>query len=183
MDTKELTLVTKEIDNFSGLEHIGNGKNKDIERYFQSFMTWIEWNNVLQVINNYKDIQMNLQYVTSQDFLIWLLHYGDVYDNFLRHCLHHDPLTNYEMEARQLFKLRQLHPKFSFTVALATQIKSKRFLSDNDLGNLIPILAEIPNNHDLPTDKRLTSDLGEQLYKSIYSLSNFAVQRVAEKCF
>lgn len=183
MDIKELDIVTKEIDNFSGLEHIGDGKNRDIEVYFQSFMTWIEWNNVLDVVNNYKNIHMDLRYVTSHDFLVWLLHYGDVYDNLLRHCLSQNPLMDYKKAARQLYKLRQFHPKFSFTVALATRFKSKDFLSDNDLDQFIPILAGIPNNNGLSAKESATSDLGEQLFEALYSLSNFAVQRVAEDCF
>lgn len=183
MDIKELDIVTKEIDNFSGLEHIGDGKNKDIESYFQSFMTWIEWNDVLEVINNYKNIHMDLHYVTSHDFLVWLLHYGDVYDNLLRHCLSQDPLLDYKKAARQLYQLRQFHPKFSFTVALASQFKNTDFLSDNDLDEFIPLLAEIPNNKGLTAKERVQSDVGDKLFAAIYSLSNFAVLRVAENCF
>ncbi|MQS76098.1 hypothetical protein [Companilactobacillus halodurans] len=183
MDIKELDLVTREIEDFSGLEHIGNGMNKDIEDYFNFFMTWIDWNNVLDVINNYKDINMNLHYVTAHDFLVWLLHYGDVYDNLLRQCLSHDPLLDYKKVARQLYQLRQNHPKYSFTVALSSRMKSKKFLSDNDLDRFIPLLAKIPNNRKLSKKEITQSNLGDNLYEALYSLSNFAVQRVARNSF
>ncbi|TGD23055.1 hypothetical protein EGT49_06885 [Companilactobacillus suantsaicola] len=182
MDIKELNFVTKEIESFSGLEHIGNGKNADIEVYFHSFMTWLDWNNVLDVINNYKNIHMNLHYVTSHDFLVWLLHYGDVYDNLLRHCLRNDSEINYKQAARQLYQMRQFHPKFSFTIALTTHLKSFDFLSDNDLDKFIPILAEIPNNQGRKNDEFVNSKLGDNIFDAIYSLSNFAVQRVAQDC-
>ncbi|WP_201307693.1 hypothetical protein [Companilactobacillus farciminis] len=183
MDIKELNIVNQDMDSFSGLSHIGNGKNQDIEKYYQSFQTWLDWNNVLDVVNNYKNIHMDLHYVTSHDFLVWLLHYGDVYDNLLRHCLNQNPHLDYKAAARNLYKLRQIHPKFSFTVALAAHLKTHDFLSDNDLNQFIPILAEIPNNSGKKKAEIITSELGEKLYEAVYSLSNFAVERVSQECF
>ncbi|GAB5055796.1 hypothetical protein COSHB9_01830 [Companilactobacillus alimentarius] len=182
MDTKELDHIIQNIADFSGLEHIGNGMNKDIKAYFQSFLTWLDLNNVLTIINNYKDINMNLQYVTSHDFLVWLLHYGDVYDNLLRHYLRNDPQLDYKKCARQLYKLRQTHPKFSFAVALASDIKTRGILSDNNLEQFIPVLNSIPNNRILSNGKFIKSSLGDDLYKALYNLSNFAIQRVAQDC-
>ncbi|WP_195702028.1 hypothetical protein [Companilactobacillus futsaii] len=68
MDIKELNFANQDLDNFAGLSHIGNGKNQDIEKYYLSFRTWLDWNNVLDVVNNYKNIKMDLHYVTSYDF-------------------------------------------------------------------------------------------------------------------
>lgn len=183
MDIKELNFANHDLDNFAGLSHIGNGKNQDIEKYYQSFRTWLDWNNVLDVVNNYKNIHMDLHYVTSHDFLVWLLHYGDFYDNLLRHCLNQNPSMDYKTAARDLYKLRQSHPKFSFTVALAAHLKAHDFLSDKDLDQFIPVLGKIPNNSGKKKHEIVTSELGEKLYEAVYSLSNFAVERVSQECF
>lgn len=185
MDIKEFdknTIITK-IDNFTGLSHIGNGKNEDIERYYHSFRTWLEWNNVLKVANNYANVHMDLRYVTSQDFLMWLLHHGDVYDNYLRYQLRLDPTLDYKKDAREFYYLRQLHPKFSFTVALASHMPANNFLSDNNLDEFIPLLAHIPNNEKQIKNNHVFSEFGSGLFEAIYSLSNFAVERVSKDCF
>ncbi|AKP03823.1 hypothetical protein [Companilactobacillus pabuli] len=183
MDIKELNIAGLNLDSFVGLSHIGNGKNQDIEKYYQSFQTWLDWNNVIDVVNNYKNIHMDLHYVTSHDFLVWLLHYGDIYDNLLRHCLNQNPSMDYKTAARDLYKLRESHPKFSFTVALAAHFDAHDFLSDKDLDQFIPVLANIPNNSSKKKDQMIVSELGEKLYEAIYSLSNFAVERVSQECF
>ncbi|WP_195702027.1 hypothetical protein [Companilactobacillus futsaii] len=90
---------------------------------------------------------------------------------------------DYKTAARDLYKLRQSHPKFSFTVALAAHLKAHDFLSDNDLDQFIPVLASIPNNSGKKKTDMITSELGEKLYEAIYSLSNFAVERVSQECF
>lgn len=183
MDVKEFNQnkIMTRINDFSGLSHIGNGKNEDIEHYYQSFLTWMEWNHVLDVVNNYAQVNMDFKYVTSQDFLIWLLHHGDVYDNYLRFQLRQNPELDYKKDARELFNLRQLHPKFSFTVALTSHMPANHFLSDNDLKDFLPILAKIPNNKKSRQQK--FSELGSGLFDAIYSLSNFAVERVSKDCF
>jgi hypothetical protein len=83
MKNFEKNIIEEKIASFGGLSSIGDGNNDKIEQYFHSFMDWLDFNNVLDVINRYAGINMNLQYVTSHDFLIWLLHYGDIYDNVL----------------------------------------------------------------------------------------------------
>lgn len=183
INTFDKDMVVEKVDNFAGLEHIGNGNNEDIDKYFNSFMTWLNWNNVLDIVNNYADVDMTLKYVTPIDFLIWLLHYGDVYDNLLKHQLKNNPLMDYQDEALELFDLRQLHPKFSFTVALTSRMQTNALLSDNDLDQMILILSKIPDNSHLDKSDIRYSELGEGLFKTLYCLSNFAVERESKYCF
>lgn len=183
INTFDKDLVLDKVESFAGLEHIGNGNNVDIDHYFNSFMDWLDWNNVLTIVNNYKGIDMTLEYVTSLDFLVWLLHHGDVYDNLLKNQLKHNPMMDYQDEALELYDLRQLHPKFSFTVALTAFMPTNELLSDNDLDQMIPLLNQIPNNKSLKRTDFLTSKIGEGLYKTLYRLSNFAVERESKYCF
>ncbi|KRO00590.1 hypothetical protein [Companilactobacillus kimchiensis] len=180
MQIKEFNkdFIKNEINEFSGLTHIGNGINNDIENYYHSFMDWLNQNDVLEIIDQYANVQINLDDVTSHDFLIWLLHYGDVYDNLLRHCLEINPTLDYKRYAIEFFNLRQLHPKFSFTVALSSQMTIKKFLSDNDLANLTNLLNSIPDNsHNSHRDYQ-ASIVGNELFDALIKLSNFATERI-----
>lgn len=180
MHTKEFNknAVINKIDSFSGLAHIGNGNNKDIEAYYRSFMDWLDQNNVLAIIDQYANVQMNLNNVTPHDFLIWLLHYGDVYDNLLRYCLKVNSNFDYKDYAIEFYNLRKLHPKFSFTVALSSQMMTNRFLSDNDITSLTNLLITIPDNSNKSQRVYQTSSIGNGLFDALHRLSNFATERV-----
>lgn len=176
----EKDVIEQEIAQLDGLSSIGDGNNQKIDQYFHSFMDWLEWNNVLDVINKYAQTNMNLHYVTSHDFLIWLLHYGDVYDNILQRLFSDEFLKEHLDLIRKFGYLRSIHPKYSFTVALTHNIDQQHLLSDNDLDKLIPILANIPDN----TGKKIleNSAAGKAIFVALYALNNFAIERVALDC-
>ncbi|MFH5810568.1 hypothetical protein [Companilactobacillus sp. FL22-1] len=134
-DFNKIALLSQ-MNALAGLEHIGNGENKAIDNYFQIFKAWLQNNQILTKLNQYSKKDITLEHVSTNDFLVWLLHYGDVYDNLLRQCLKNDPLLDYHAAARTFYHLRQFHPKFSFTVALTSQLPRNQFLSDNDLNKL-----------------------------------------------
>ncbi|CAJ1192626.1 hypothetical protein CPEBRM1_ABPJDJAI_01415 [Companilactobacillus paralimentarius] len=180
MKNFEKNIIEEKIASFGGLSSIGDGNNDKIEQYFHSFMDWLDFNNVLDVINRYAGINMNLQYVTSHDFLIWLLHYGDIYDNVLEKYFSNDTADDYIDIIREFAHLRSIHPKYSFTVALTHHLPEKSFLSDNDLDKLIPILASIPDNANKREDTN--SLYGRSLFMALYSLNNFAIERVSASC-
>jgi len=181
MQTKEFNkdTVNNEIAEFSGLTHIGNGTNRDIENYYHSFKRWLKQNNVLEIINQYSDEPLNLDSVNSKDFLIWLLHYGDVYDSFLRYCLEIDPALDYKRYAIEFYNLRQLHPKFSFTVALSSQMIIGEFLSDNDLDKLTDLLIKIPDNSQTDRHRYKFSTIGNDLFDALFKLSDFSKERIS----
>jgi len=181
MQTKRFNedIVNNEIAEFSGLTHIGNGTNRDIENYYCSFMEWLNQNDVLEIIDRYANESISLKNVTSKDFLIWLLHYGDVYDSLLRYCLEVNPALDYKRYAIEFYNLRQLHPKFSFTVALSSHIKENKFLSDNDLDELTHLLTKIPDNSQLGIHQYKVSIIGNNLFDSLFKLSKFSKERVS----
>jgi len=169
-------VVRNEIAEFSGLSHIGNGMNRDIDNYFHSFMDWLDQNDVLGIVNQFSNTPISLKGVNSQDFLIWLLHYGDVYDSFLRYCLEEHPALDYKRYAIEFFNLRQLHPKFSFVVALSSQMASNKFLSDNDIDDLTDLISAI--NKDARNYNE--SAIGNALFDSLLKLSKFEEERVSK---
>lgn len=173
-------LVAKTVSKFSGLEHIGNGKNADIENYFSSFKDWLTKNDVLEILYKYNKTKLDLQNVNSYDFLIWLLHFGDVYDNLLRHRLRMHPEDDYKNDAIELYNLRQLHPKFSFAVAMNSQLPGNEILSDNDLGRIISQLAAIPDNESVSRRDFQFAQFGDGLYDAIDQLIRFSLERVAK---
>jgi len=169
-------VVRNEIAEFSGLSHIGNGMNRDIDNYFHSFMTWLNQNDVLEIVNQFSNTPINLKGVNSQDFLIWLLHYGDVYDSFLRYCLEINPALDYKRYAIEFFNLRQLHPKFSFVVALSSQLTTNKFLSDNDLDDLTDLLVNVSKN----SSNNKESTTGIELFDALLKLSKFEKERISQ---
>lgn len=170
-------LIMKRVDEFAGLEHIGNGKNQDIEDYYQAFMSWLDKHNVLDILNDYNDTQFDLKNVNSYDFLIWLLHFGDVYDNLLRHRIRKHPNFDYKNDAIILFNLRQLHPKFSFAVALNAQLAGNEILSDNDLPVICQSLIEIPSNKRVTQTTFQVSEWADGLIDTLNKLVDFSAER------
>lgn len=186
MEIKQLEhdIIKQNIDDLTGLSGHADVSSTDIDKYFHEFMDWLEWNHVLTVVNKYAGIHMNLQYVTKVDFVVWILHFGDVYENLANRYAAGIFKNGLDDEAiSQLRQINKKDPRYSYLVALTHKFQDKTFLSDNDLDKFLPVLADIPDNTDHDKNDLLPSDAGDALYHSLYLLSNYAVERVAENCF
>jgi len=186
MEIKQLEhdIIKQDITGLTGLSGHADVSSTDIDKYFYEFMDWLEWNHVLDVVNKYANIHMNLQYVTKADFVVWILHFGDVYENLANRYAAGIFKGGLDDEAlSQLRLMDKKNPQYSYLVALTHKFPEKTFLSDNDLDSFLPVLANIPDNTDTKPDDRILSDEGAALYHSLYLLSNYAIERVAENCF
>jgi len=186
MELKQLEqdVIKQNITDLTGLSGKADVSSQEIDKYFHEFMDWLEWNHVLDVVNKYAQVHMDLHYVTKVDFVVWILHFGDMYENLANRYA--DGLCPNGLNDEALSKLRltdKKNPRYSYLVALTHRLKDNLFFSDNDLDKMLAVLNSIPDNTDHPKAEQVVSEAGIALYRSLYLLSNYAVERVSEDCF
>lgn len=176
----ENEIIKQKITDFQGLSGLASVRNSDIETYFYSFMNWLTHKHVLNIVNNYSEVNLTLQYVDSDDFIVWILHFGDVYANLReRYSKIIYPNGLDDTSIRYLKHLKNLNPRYSFLVALTHHVKDSHFFSDADLEKLTPLLKQIPNNKN--SKIKHNSAFGQALFDSLYTLSNYGIERMVKK--
>ncbi|HJF86621.1 MAG TPA: hypothetical protein K8V88_04205 [Companilactobacillus farciminis] len=176
----ENEIIKQKINDFTGLSGLASVRNSDIEEYFYGFMDWLIENKILEKVNNYSEVNLTLQYINSDDFIVWILHFGDVYANLReRYSEIIYPNGLDKSATNQLKQLKKINPKYSFLVALTHHLKSSQFYSDRDINKLDSLLKRIPNNNNSKIKRN--SALGQALFDSLYTLSNYGIERMVKK--